>query len=301
MVAQASRLEALLVGRDDRHHRHFLGQGDVLEAVDHEGHLLRLGRRLGDDRHLLEIVDHDEEAPITREGLVLPDELPRVVDRAGGLGPAHEEEVLAVAGDSVERRSEPRIVRQLGPAGALGHPRPQDLLADVLDLDRTGLVGQVGERRFHGDQPVEEVLLLVLEADVEDVGLAAGRDVAAHLEGHSGLAGALRAADEEQLAGSEAAADRLVERREAQRNRLVLAHPARRDVVVEVDQDVQRRPRVHAAVRGVEAPGALGTCVCVDGLGAQGEKVLPVVTCRHGSTVVPPVTPRRGLSSAVRK
>ena len=85
------------------------------------------------------------------------------------------------------------------------------------------LCGQVGERRLHRDQPVEQVLLVVLEADVEDVGLAAGRDVARHLEGHRRLAGALGAADEEQLAGAEAGADRLVEGREAERDRLVFA------------------------------------------------------------------------------
>ena len=138
---------------------------------------------------------------------------------------------------------------------ALGHPRPEDLLADVLDLDRAGLVGQVRERRLHRDQPVEQVLLVVLEADVQDVGLAAGRDVARHLEGHRRLAGALGAADEQQLAGAQAGADRLVERREAERDGLVLGDLAGRDLVVEVDEDVERRAGRQAAVVGVEAPG----------------------------------------------
>ncbi len=61
------------------------------------------------------------------------------------------------------------------PAGllpTLGHPGPQDLLADVLDLDRTGLVGQVGKRRLGCDKAVEEVELIVLEADVQNVRLS---------------------------------------------------------------------------------------------------------------------------------
>ena len=77
-------------------------------------------------------------------------------------------------------------------------------------------------------EPVEQVLLVVLEADVQDVGLAARGDVARHLEGHRRLAGALGSADEQQLAGAEPGADRLVERREAERDRLVLADLAGR-------------------------------------------------------------------------
>ena len=142
---------------------------------------------------------------------------------AGGLRAAQQEQVLAVARDPLERRAQARVVGQLGGALALGQPRAQDLLADVLDLDRAGLVRQVGERRLHGDEPVEQVLLVVLEADVEDVGLTARGDVARHLEGHRRLAGALRAADEQQLAGPQAATDGLVQRREAERHRLVLA------------------------------------------------------------------------------
>ena len=118
------------------------------------------------------------------------------------------------------------------------------------------LCGQVRERRLHGDEPVEQVLLVVLEADVQHVGLAAGGDVARHLERHRRLAGALRATDQQQLAGAEAGADRLVERREAERDGLVLGDVAGGDLVVEVDEDVQRRARRHAAVVGIEAPAA---------------------------------------------
>ena len=107
------------------------------------------------------------------------------------------------------------LLASCGAVAALGHPRAEDLLADVLDLDRAGLVRQVGERRLHRDEAVQQVRLVVLEADVEHVGLAARRDVARHLEGHRGLAGALGAADEQQLAGAQAGADGLVERGEA--------------------------------------------------------------------------------------
>ena len=158
---------------------------------------------------------------------MLLDELADVVDGARGLRAAEQEQVLAVAGDPVERRPQARVAGELRRSAALGDPRPEDLLADVLDLDRAGLVGQVGERRLHRDQAVEQVLLVVLEADVEDVGLAAGRDVAGHLEGHRRLAGALGAADQHQLAGAQAGADRLVERREAERDGLVLADACR--------------------------------------------------------------------------
>jgi hypothetical protein len=79
---------------------------------------------------------------------VLLDELADVVDRARGLRAAHQEQVLAVAGDAVERRAEARVVGSWRSGCALGHPGAEDLLADVLDLDRTGLVRQVRERRL---------------------------------------------------------------------------------------------------------------------------------------------------------
>ena len=179
---------------------------------------------------------------------MLLDERPHVVDRAGRLRAAQQEQVLAVARDAVERRAQARVVRQLRATGTLGHPRPEDLLADVDDLDRAGLVRQVRERRLHRDEAVEQVRLVVLEADVQDVGLAARRDVARHLEGHRGLAGALRATDEQQLAGAEAAADGLVQRGEAERHGLVLADLAADDLLVEVDEHVEGGPGHHAAV-----------------------------------------------------
>jgi len=119
-------------------------------------------------------------------------------------------------------------------------------------------VGQVGEGRFHGDQPVEQVLLVVLEAEVEHVGLAARSHVAGHLEGHRRLARALRASDEHQLAGPQSSPDRLVHWGEAQRHGLVLADLAGRDLVVEIDQHVQGGPGRHAAVGCIESPAALG-------------------------------------------
>jgi hypothetical protein len=55
----------------------------------------------------------------------------------------------------------------------------------------------MGQGGFHRDQAVEQVLLVVLEADVEHVGLPTGCHVARHLEGHRRLAGALCPADQE--------------------------------------------------------------------------------------------------------
>jgi hypothetical protein len=98
----------------------------------------------------------------------------------------------------------------------------------------------------------------VLEAQVEDVGLAARGDVARHLEGHRGLAGALGTADQQQLTGTQPGADGLVERGEPEGDRLVFAEMAGRDALVEVDQDVERASRSHAAVVGVEPPAPCG-------------------------------------------
>ena len=205
--------------------------------------------------HLLQVVDEHDESPLARQLAVLLDELADVVDGARGLRAAQEEQVLAVAGDAVERRAQARVVRELGRVRcALGHPRAEDLLADVLDLDGAGLVGQVRERRLHRDEAVQQVLLIVLEADVEDVRLPARGDVARHLQGHRRLAGALGAADQQQLARAQARADRLVERREAERDGLVLGDLAAGDLVVEVDEHVERGTRRHAAVVGIESP-----------------------------------------------
>ena len=208
--------------------------------------------------HLLEIVDEDHEAPVARQDAVLLDELADVVDGARRLGAAQQEEVLAVAGDPIERGAEPRVAGELRRSATLGDPRPEDLLADILDLDRAGLVGKVGERRLHRDQAIEQVLLVVLEADVEDVRLAARRDVPGHLEGHRRLAGALGATDEQQFACAQAGADGLVEGGEAERDGLILADASGRDLVVEVDENVERGTGRHAARGGIQAPSLGG-------------------------------------------
>src|SRR3712207_8996726 len=44
--------------------------------------LLRLGRRLRDDRHLLQVVDDDEQPAVARQLLVLADEGAHAVDRS---------------------------------------------------------------------------------------------------------------------------------------------------------------------------------------------------------------------------
>src|SRR5918994_1548147 len=56
-----------------------------------------------------------------------------------------------------------------GICGTFGHPRPEDLLADILDLDRASLVRQMGQRRLHRDEPVHEIGLIVLETQVEHI------------------------------------------------------------------------------------------------------------------------------------
>ena len=84
----------------------------------------------------------------------------------------------------------------------------------------------------------------MLEADVEHARLPAEDDVARHLDGHRRLAGALRAADEQQLSGAQPTTDRLVERREAERNRLVLVDGARADLVGKGPQHFGRGTRL---------------------------------------------------------
>src|SRR5664280_1230793 len=254
VVPQAGRLEAFLVGRHDGDHADLLGEGDVLEAVHREGDLLGLRVRLRVLRHFLEVVDDDEELAISGQDTVLLDEHPDVVDRARGLRAAHQEQVLTVPPDPVQARPQARVRGEDGTALTLGDPRSEDLAPHVLDLDRARLVWQVGERRLHRDHPVEQVVLFVLEADVEHVGLPAGRHVARHLEGHRRLAGALRSADQQELAGPEAAADGLVERGETEGNRLVVRQVPARDPIVEVDQHVEGRARNQAPGRRVVTP-----------------------------------------------
>ena len=142
-VAQARGLEALLVGGHDGDHRHLLGQRDVLEPVDDVRDLLGLVRRAP-----------GSAAPSAcsrrrRRSRRSPDSsrccwtsVADVLDRARRLRAAQQEQVLAVAGDPVERRAAAagccaQARRARSPSR---HPGPEDLLADVLDLDRAGLV-----------------------------------------------------------------------------------------------------------------------------------------------------------------
>ena len=109
-------LEALLVGGDDRDHRHVLGQGDVLEAVDDERDLLGLVLGLRDLGHLLHVVDEHDEPSFAGQRAVLLDELADVVDRAGRLRATQQEQVLTVARDAVERRAQARLLASCGVA-----------------------------------------------------------------------------------------------------------------------------------------------------------------------------------------
>ncbi len=207
---------------------------------------------------------------------MLLDEGADVVDRARGLRSTQQEQVLPVAGDPVERGSKPRVVGELGARPTLGHPGPEDLLADIDDLDGAGLVRQMRERGLHRDQPVEQIRLVVLEADVQDVGLPARRDVARHLEGHGRLAGALGTADEHQLAGAQTTTDGLVHRGETERDRLVFADLAPDDLLVEIHQHVERRARRHAAVGRIKTPGRrCGGRLRISGFGAHVGADLP--------------------------
>ena len=130
----------------------------------------------------------------------------------------------------------------------------QDLLLDVLDLHGARLLRQVGQRRLHGDHALDQVLLLVLEAHVEDGRLARCRHVAGHLQRHGRLAGALRPADQHQLARSQSAADRLVQRHEAGGDGHELLDPPRGDSLVQVGQDVQGGSRRERPLPGLELP-----------------------------------------------
>jgi hypothetical protein len=112
----------------------------------------------------------------------------------------------------------------------------------------------VRERGLHGDHALDEVLLVVLEADVEDRCLAGGGHVARHLERHRRLALALRAADEHQLARPQSPADRLVHRHEAGRDRHEVIDASRRHSLVEAGEDAERGARLKRALAGIELP-----------------------------------------------
>jgi hypothetical protein len=112
----------------------------------------------------------------------------------------------------------------------------------------------VRQRRLHGDQALDQVLLIVLEAHVEDGRLAGCGHVAGHLQRHGRLAGALGAADQHQLARSQAAADRLVQRNEAGGDGHELLDLARRNLLVQAGQDIQRGARRERPLSGLELP-----------------------------------------------
>src|SRR5260221_14530939 len=87
------------------------------------------------------------------------------------------------------------------------------------------------------------------------MGWARRGDVAGHLEGNRRLARAWRTADEQELARLQPATDGAVDRRQPERNWLVLRELAGKDPLVDVDQDVERGARNQRAALGVEAPG----------------------------------------------
>ena len=110
----------------------------------------------------------------------------------------------------------------------------------------------------------------MLEADVQDVGLTARRDVARHLEGHRGLAGALGTTDEQEFAGAQTPADGLVERGEAQRDRLV-------SLTLPPTTFSLRSTRTSSAERGVMLPCAVSRCQSA-AFGAALASVVSVLT-----------------------
>src|SRR5947207_6423139 len=112
----------------------------------------------------------------------------------------------------------------------------------------------MSERRLHGDQPLDQVFLLVLETHVQDAGLATCRHVARHLEGHGRLARALRSTDQEQLAGTHASADRLVEWNEAGRDGLELVDLPRRDALIEAGEHLEGGAWRESPLGGVVGP-----------------------------------------------
>ena len=176
---------------------------------------------------------------------MLRDQGAHVVDRRRGRGAAHQVEVAAVAGDPLERGPQPRVGAELGALPRLDGRGValHDLFLDVLDLHGAGLLRQLAERGLHGDEALDEVLLLVLEAHVECGRLAGCGHVAGHLQRHGGLALSLGAADQHQLTRAQAATDRLIERDKAGPDRLELVDLARGDSLVQVGQHVERRAR----------------------------------------------------------
>ena len=150
--------------------------------------------------------------------------------------------------------------RSTGPSPA---PRAQLLVTSertsvILTAPVAGFVfGQMRQRRLHRHQPVQHVRVVVLEADVQDVGLPGRGDVAGHLERHRRLAGALGATDEHQLARPQAPAEHLVERRHAERDRLVVGQLARGDLLAHVVQNVECGSRRHRTMARLEEPAVV--------------------------------------------
>ena len=177
-----------------------------------------------------------------------------VLDRAGRLRATQQVQVGPVAVDALEGRTQARVGPEVGVLAAGRHPRAQDLVAHLGQLHAAAARGQARQHRLLRDDAVEQVLLVVLEADVEHAGQAAHDDVARHLHGHRGLARALRAADQQHLASAEAAADGLVQRGEAQRHRLVLRDVALGHLARERAQHLRRAAWLDVAQAGVEPP-----------------------------------------------
>ncbi len=235
--------------------RDLVVQRQVLEALHHGGDLLGLVSRLGVHRHLLHVVDEDHQALVAGELLVLLDEGSHVLDGAGGLRPTQQVQVGSVAVDTLQRGAQAGVGAEVGVLAAGRHPRAQDLLAHVDELDATAAAGHAGQHGLLRDETVEQVLLVVLEADVEHAGEAAHDDVACHLQRHRGLAGALGAADEEHLTSADAAADGLVQGRESEWHRLILGDVTLRHLAGQGRQHVCGAAGLDVADARVVLPG----------------------------------------------
>ena len=160
---------------------------------------LRLGLR--DLGHLLEVVDDDQQAPVAGQLAMLLDELADVVDGARRLRAAEEEQVLAVAGDAVERRPQARVV------GEVAAPRrrppihvPRISLRTSWILIAPVFWGRCASADSSAISRLSRYCSSCSKQMYRTLAWPPRRDVARHLEGHRRLAGALGAADEQQLA-----------------------------------------------------------------------------------------------------
>ena len=176
------------------------GERDVLEPVDDEGDLLGLVFGLGGAAAPSACNGRNRRAGDRRTGSGAGRTRSRMFSTgARGLRATQQEQVLPRSARSGRATGTGagcwRVVARRAPSAI---QPAEDLLADILDLDCTRLVREVRQSGLHRDEPVEQVQLVVLEADVEDVRLAARSDVARHLQGHRGLAGPLRTTDQRQ-------------------------------------------------------------------------------------------------------